>query len=415
MTVLGSLLGSRRSLENPAKPLTDLSLREYLGGGPTEAGVNVTAESALGLTAVYRAHALIAGLLGALPMHSYRRRSDGGREPAPAGVIDNPNPDMTSMELWEYVGLSLLGHGNGYVYKRRDRALRVRELEPFRPDTMRVERKKDWRSDTNPSGKRFTESTTAGEKVYTPFDVLHIPGLSYDGTKGMSPIGVARQSLGRSMAAERFGARMFGHGALIQGILTADGEITEDTAKRFKAQWRERTTGPERNWDIPVLHSGAKFQPIALPPADAQFIETMKFGVQDVARLYGLPPHLLGDVERSTSWGTGIEQQATQMLVYMLDAWLTRIEQRVTREVVADSTQYVKYNRAALLRADTATRFMAYQRAINNGWMNADEIRQLEERDPLPDGLGQIFYQPKNLSPVSADGAAVDTGATNGG
>lgn len=401
MTVLGALF-DRRNAERPDRPLTDATLLDSLGGTATHAGVTVNQETAYGITAVYRCIALLAGLMGAMPMQAFRR--DGAaRVGVDLAVITDPHPDMTAFETWEFLGQSLLSWGNCYALKHRDGAGRVRELEPLHPKDVKVERKKKWITPNfAPTGKRFFVRNGITDRAYTPFDLLHIPGLSYDGIVGMSPIALARQSIGLGLAAEKFGARLFEDGALIQGVLETDQTLQEAQAVRLKTQWREKTSGPAAHWSIPVLDSGARYKPIALPPEDVQYIETRKFTCSEAARLYGLPPHLVGDVERSTSWGTGIEQQNMQMLTFTADPFLVRIEQRVSKEVArpSDPRTYVRYNRKALLRADTAARFMAYQRAINNGWMNADEVRSLEEQDPLPNGLGQKFYRPANLVEV---------------
>jgi HK97 family phage portal protein len=394
-----------RQVENPDRPLTDSSLLSLLGGDPVEAGVSVSQRNAYGVSAVYRAVALLSGVIGAMPWDAYRR-CGGSRAPIDSPAIDNPHPDKTPFEVKEWIGQSLLSWGNSYSLKLRNRAGRVMEIEPLHPGDVRVERKRDWRTANNPTGKRFTVADGAAERTYVPWDLLHIPGLSYDGLVGMSPISLARQGIGLAIAAENFGARMFSRGALIPGVLQTTQKLTEPAANRLKEDWRRKTAGADHQWEIPVLDAGAEFKAIGLPPADAQFLETRRFAVTDVARWFGLPPHLLGDVERSTSWGTGIEQQNMQMLTYTADPWLVRIEQRVGREVVADPGVYVKFNRGALLRPDTAARFLAYQRAINNGWMSADEIRALEDHDPIPGGQGQTFYRPGNLTPINGQGVA---------
>jgi HK97 family phage portal protein len=403
MTVLGSFI--RRSAENPTKPLTDATLVEVMGGPLTDAGVNVNPETAYQLTAIYRCIALLSGLIGALPLHAYRRVGDA-RQRIDLPVVTDPHPDKTAFEVWEFLGQSLLSWGNSYALKQRDGLDRIRELEPLHPKDVRVEKRAEWVSpNLSPTGKRFFVRSGTTEKPYTPFDLLHVPGLSYDGLVGMSPIGMARQGIGLALAAERFGAKLFSQGALVQGVLQTDQALDEDAAKRLKAQWREKTAGGANHWSIPILDSGAKYEPIALPPEDVQYIESRRFSIQEAARLYGIPPHLIGDVERSTSWGAGIEAQNMQMLTFTADPWLVRIEERVTKEVAKPSKAdvYVKHNRSALLRADTAARFLAYQRAITNGWMNADEIRALEEMDPLPDGQGATFYRPGNIVPVDED------------
>lgn len=401
MTILRAFMEAR-SVENPQRPLTDASLLDVLGGHPTDSGVSVTNESAYRMTAVYRCIAILSGLVAALPLPSYRRTATG-RETVPS-FMDDPHPDMTPFEVKEFIAQAMLSWGNGYAYKLRDGLGRVQELEPLHPKLMFVERKKKWRSDANPSGKHLELHEGGSVTTYTPRDVLHIPAMTYDGVVGMSPIQLAAQGIGLALAAESFGAKMFARGALIQGVLQTDQQFKDEApANRLKGQWRRKVTGPDRHWDIPVLDSGTKFVPIGLPPEAVQFIETRSFGVVEMARQYGIPPHLVGAVERSTSWGTGIEQQNMQMLTFTADPWLVRFEQRCSKELVLDRSRYFRFKRAALLRADTATRYLAYQRGINNGWLSADEIRALEEMEPLPGGQGEAFYRPGNVVPLSDD------------
>lgn len=399
MTVLRALIEHRSRFEDPAVPLTDATLSEWMGGQQTEGGVAVTPETALGFSAVYRAIALLSGLVGTLPMQSFRKSSDGRRQRIDSPLLDEPHPDLTPFELGEQTGMGLFSQGNSYTLKLRNGLGVVKELWPLLPQHMRVERRKEWRSDTNPTGKRFFYTDGASEIVYTPWDVMHIPGLSYDGLTGLSPIGLARQGIGLALAAERFGARMFNRAPLIPGILQSDQEITEEPARRLQRDFASVTAGAGNHWRVPVIGGGAKFQPINLPAADVQFLESREFAIEEQARWYGLPPHLLGAMAKSTSWGTGIEQQNLQMLVFTADPWLCRVEQRYTKEL-AGPGEYHKINRRALLRTDTATRYMAYARAVTNGWQNADEVRELEDLDPLPNGLGQTFYRPGNLVPV---------------
>ncbi len=410
MSRVVDLLFGKRSIEDPTKPLTDASLIEWLGGTPLEAGVSVSAENAIGLTAVYRAIAINAGLIGALPLKAYRDRDVSKTEVA-SPVIERMHPDMTPMELKEFIGMSLMSWGNAYLFKVRDGMLRIRYLKPIHASRVKVEVRREWENEGNPSGKRFTVTERSGaQRQFTPFDVLHIPGLSYDGVAGLSPIAAARQGLGTAIAAQRYAARMFGRGALIPGVLQTDSKLDADVAKRVKADFKSKAHGPENWHDIPLLDAGLKFAPIVLPPADVQYIEMQKFGVTEVARLYGLPPHLLADVEKSTSWGTGIEQQNLAMLIFTLDPFLVRIEQRFTSEILTSGT-HAKFTRQALLRADMAARSLYYQRMFAVGGLNPDEIRDLEEKGPIPDGKGQTYYRPGNLTPLDVGGAIDDDSA----
>lgn len=402
MTFARALIETRSNpLENPDRPLTDSSLLDVLGIGlATDAGIAVTPETAMRFSAVYRAIALLSGLLGSLPLQTYEK-DPSGRKRVDEQIIDQPSPDETPFDAWEAAGVGLFSGGNGYKLKLRDRLGRARELEPLYGKQMtRVERRPEWRTDKNPTGKRFFYQDGSTERVYTPYEVLHLRGMSLDGLTGLSPIGMNRQGIGTALAAERFGAQLFSRGALIQGVLQAKDELEDEQVERMQRQWAAKTAGGANHWKIPVLDAGAEFKSIQLPPADAQYIETRKMSVVDVARMYGLPPHLLADVERSTSWGKGIEEQNMAMLVFTFDPWLVRIEQRLTMELLPPN-RYCRFNRAALLRTDLNSRSIAYQRGINNGWWCADDIRELEDQPPLPDGLGQIFYMPKNLVPVT--------------
>lgn len=402
MSWLVDTLTGRRSAEDPQYPLTSKKLLEFLNvPSGSDAGVVVTPATAMRFTAVYRAIAMLSGLVGGLPLKAYRPVPGGGAERVDSPVIGSPHVDKTPLEVWEFVGMSLFSHGNAFDLKLRDRLGRIRELEPVHAKDTTVRKRREWVTPENPTGKRFEVVDGATTRWFTPFEMLHIPGLSYDGLVGMSPIGLARQGIGLALAAEQFGARMFARGALIQGVLKSKNKLDEDASGRLKRQWAAKTSGADHQWQIPVLDSDTDFQRIALPPAEAQYIESRKFSVTDIARLYGLPPHLLADVERSTSWGSGIEQQNMQMLTFTFDPWLVRIEHRITKELLPAGT-YARFTRAGLLRADTSTRYLAYQRAVNNGWMNADEVRDLEELGPIPGGAGQQFFRPGNLTPLDA-------------
>jgi HK97 family phage portal protein len=388
-----------RNVENPARPLTDSSLIDTLGGEPTDSGEQVTEQTAYRMTAVYRAIALLAGLVGGLPLHAYSR-GEGRRDRASSSLLDDPNPERTAFELWEAAAQSLLSDGNAYLWIERDGNRAARFLWPLRADTVDVEA-------VNPNDPRTGKTFRLNGKLVAADRILHIPGLSYDGITGLSPIGMARQAVGISFAAERFAARMYERGALTQGVLETEQKLDKDQATRLQAAWQQKTAGGLNQWRIPVLDAGAKFRGIGLPPEDAQYLQIRRFGVVEIARLYGIPPHLLADVERSTSWGSGIEHQNMQMLTYTIDPWLVRIEQRVSR--LLPEGKYAKFTRQALLRADTGTRYLAYQRALMHGWMNPDEVREREDMDPIPGAAGQNFYRPANLTPLGEGDSSADT------
>ena len=391
MTMLRRLLERRASPENPRYPLTAPELLTWMmAGSQTDSGVLVTPERSVQITAVYRAVSLISGAAAALPLKVFR---SGRREEVRVPLLERPHPDATDFELWEYVYVSLLLWGNAYLEKRRDGLGRVVELWPINPATVTVRR--GALTEANPSGKEFV----IGSQVLTPYEVLHIPGLSYNGLVGLSPIQVARQALGLAAAAEAFGAKLFGSGSLMSGVLQTDQKLTEEVAQRVKADFAAKVGGGLRNaHEVAVLDAGLKFQPISIPPEDAQFLQTRKFQVQEIARLYGVPPHLLMDLDGSTSWGTGIEQQTIGFVVYTLRPWLTRVERRVTASDLIPARAYAEYVVEGLLRGDTATRYQAYATARQWGWMSINEIRARENLEPVEGG--DQLISPLNMEPI---------------
>ncbi len=403
MSFFGALL-ERRSVENPLRPLTDASLVEALGESyGNDAGVSVTTKSVLGIPAVWRAVKLRAGTGASLPLHTFRA---GTRQRAVSRLLEKPHPDMTEFELREWMWQSLDLWGNVYLFKQRNQAGVITALLPISASAVKPGRVKADRD--VPSGKVFEVTGDNGVKIpWTGREVLHIPGFSPDGVAGIAPVSIARQSFGMTIAAERHGARMFGGGALVSGVLTVDAKLDEDSAKRVKQRWRDMVSSGRAN-EIAVLGAGAKFQPVQMPNSDAQFLESRKFQVSEVARWFGIPPHMLYDVDRSTSWGTGIEQQGIGFVVYSLRPDLVRFEQRLTAEATPPGT-YARHVVEGLLRGDSKSRAEFYRVMIGLGVMNRDEVRDLEDKEPLPDGAGEDFVQPLNMgvvgdvAPVSPD------------
>lgn len=390
--------GGTRSLENPAAGLTGSNLVKAMQGAASDAGIYVTPETAMRFSTVYRCVGLIAGTIAAMPLHTYRRRQ-GARIPYDSPLLTDPHPDKTPFEFWEYMLTSDLMRGNACSWKAYDASGRVAQLWPLHPGNVEIHAAKP--TTTNPWGKVFEiqDPPSGSQRSFTRHEVFHIPALSLDGVKGLSPIEhVARQSVGIGLAAERFGARMFGRGALIQGVIESVKKFTnEEDVRRLQRRWRDRTSGPDNQWEIPVLDDGATFRPIGLPPDQAQYLETRKFQVDDVARIFGVPPHLVGNVEKSTSWGTGIEQQNIGLAIYTLNAWTTRIEQRITKELLPAGA-YAKFSMQALLRGDARARAEFYAKLRQSGGMTGDEIRSREDLPPMP-GAGDL-WRPQNMTSV---------------
>ena len=401
----GERVAERRSLENPQHPLTAANLVELLNGPPLASGVAVNEQTALRHVAVYRCVELIAGTCAALPLKAYRKPERKALDTWP--VLADPHPELTKFETWEIAYACLLLWGNAYFRKLRDGAGRVRYLWPIHP--ARVEPDLIDPTPRNPGGKVFAVTDQSGyRKPYTNYEILHIPGLGYDGLKGLSRIRLAAQAIGVGLAAEEYAARFFGSGSLFSGILSTDQQLDQAKAEQLKERWKAKVGGLSKAHDIAVLDGGAKFQPVSIPPEDAQLLESRNWSVTDIARLFGLPPHAIGDVEKSTSWGTGIEQQKIGMVQFTLQpSYLTRVEQRLTKHVIApsDPQVYAEHIVEGLLRGDSAARAAFYSQMRAMRAMTANEVRERENLEPYTGG--DTFDNP-NIDPNA--GASGDAG-----
>lgn len=410
MSGLFGLFESRANLENPAVPLTSSSLLDWFGGGRVDSGVAVNEQTAMKMSAVFRCVSLISSVSASLPLHIY---AEGTKDRAVSALLDDPNPEMTPLELWRLTYVHRCLWGNAYMQKVRNGGGRVVELWPITPDRVKVGRVP--RSTVNPQGKMFEVLDDAGRpQPMTPREVLHLPGLSYDGLLGMSLVRAAAQGIGLALAAESFGARLFGSGNLLAGILKTDQRLDQDQAETLQARWQQMSQGLDRAHKVAVLDSGAMFQSLTMPSVDAQMLESRHFQVTDASRFWGVPPFLMMETEKSTSWGTGLEQQAQGWVTFDLHpAWLAPTEQRITKELVDPGT-YAKYKSEGLLRGDSAARGVFYRVMREVGAMSANDIRELEDRPPIPGG--DVYLEPANLVPLGSQptgNGSPDSSASN--
>lgn len=379
------------SVESPALPLTSTTLVDWMSGPASASGVHVTETSALGMTAVWRAVNLIAGTAASLPLHAYRQdgavRLPVGPTSQAARLLDRPHPDLTPFELWEIAYGHLLLWGNAYLRVLRDGLGRIRELWPIHPGRVRAGRESE-------TGTKVYLIDGDIDTEYTDQHILHIPGFGYDGVCGVSPIRQARQGVGLALAAEEYGARLFGSGSLASGILQTEQRLEQEQADALKARWTARVGGLSKAHDVAVLDSGIKFQQLSIPPEDAQFVETRRFQITEVARLFGIPPHMLMETDKSTSWGTGIEQQGIGFVQYTLSPWLNRVEQRLT-QLLRPEPVYARYTVEGLLRGDSAAQGQHYTALWNLGVLSTNEIRALSELPPVEGG--DVRYRPLNM------------------
>lgn len=398
MTVLGRATRSIvASLNNPGTPITAglVDALFGIGGGATRSGTTVSETSALTLSTVWRSANLISNLAGALPFNaideSYRRVDS---------VIDNPHPAFTAYEWRRLLTMHRALYGNAYALKVRDRNGRITRLTPIHPNLVEV----GWYyGDAEiPAGRwyRVTLEDGSWSDVLTDKDILHVFGATLDGIKGISPIRQAAfESLGLTKAAEEHGSRFFGNGAQLQGFLSIDQDrpVDEDTLKRLKQRWRA-TSGVANAYDVAVLEGAVKFTPLSIPNEDAQFLQTRAFQVEEVARWFGVPPFLLMHTQGSTSWGTGLEQQATGFTTFdLVPGWLKPLEDRCTMDLL-DGASKARYDTSWLTRGDTATRGQFYRLMREVGAFNANDVRHREYLPPIEGG--DIYLQPTNLAPL---------------
>lgn len=412
MTVYARLRERRTSLENPSIPLSASSIVTYLGGGArTFAGVDVSEDSALHVMAVWRAVNLISSRIASLPLKVYRNMPDGLRVDVTgeqALFQGEAYPDVTWYEYLETSLVHLLLWGNAYTLKIKneagDKILRVLPIEP-----SRVTVKRGPSSSLNPSGKTFKVAGMSLDPL-TPAEVMHVPGLGYDGIKGLSPIAYARQAIGVSVAAEEVAAKMFDSGLLNAGYIQAETELTDDQAAQIKQGWRDKIAGVVRSYEVAILANGLKYTPATIPPKDAQWLEARQFGVQEISRLYGVDPDFLA--ENSATGNTNVEQRSINLVKYGLNQWLTRLEKRISVHLAPRAT-FVEFALNGLLRGDAATQSGFYASALGAGWMTVNEVRALENLPPIDDP-SVPDAAPGPTAAVAEDPAAADPTGTGG-
>lgn len=393
-----------RNLQDPGTPLTDTSLLNWLGGAATDAGVSVSEQTALRMPAVWRSVTVIAGVSSALPLPTFKT---GTRTRTVSDLLDDPHPELTRLEVWRLAYLYRVLWGNAYLQKLRAPNSKVKELWPVSANRVQVNRERP--TPDNPTGKWFWVTDDWGvTHRLTPRDILHIPGLGYDGLTGVSPVRLASQGIGLAQAAEKGAARLFGNGNMVGGVLQSEQRLNEDQANALKERWRAKMSGVNNSHEVAVLDSGASFAPVAMPNTDAQFLESREFQNTEIARMFGVPLFLLMETSKSTSWGTGLEQQATGWVKFDLaPTWLAPTEQRITKELLGKS-EYAKYQVAGLLRGDSAARATFYRAMRDTGVMSANDIRELEDLPPIPGPEGDVYLQPTYMAPLGSNPLAPD-------
>lgn len=373
--------------------------------GTTASGKRVNERSAMQMTAVYSCVRILSEAVASLPLQFYRYTDTGGKEKAVDHPLyfllhDEPNPEMTSFVFRETLMTHLLLWGNAYSQIIRNGKGEIVALYPLMPDRMTVERDKQGRlyyeytvydgDDVN--GRNGTDANVSGKTVRLyPSDVLHIPGLGFDGLVGYSPIAMAKNAIGLAIAAEEYGSKFYANGAAPSGVLEHPGTLKDPS--RVRESWQATFGGSSNANKVAVLEEGMKYTPISIAPNEAQFLETRKFQIDEIARIFRVPPHMVGDLEKSSF--SNIEQQSLEFVKYTLDPWVARWEQAMVRALLTPEEKkryFFKFNVDGLLRGDYQSRMNGYATARQNGWMSANDIRELENMDRIPEELGGDLY-----------------------
>ena len=415
MSVFSGLFKSR---DKPQNRTAGSNYAFFMGG--TTSGKAVTERSAMQMTAVYSCVRILSEAVAGLPLHLYKYTDSGGKamaldHPLYCLLHDEPNPEMSSFVFRETLMTHLLLWGNAYAQIIRNGKNEIIALYPLMPNKMSVDRDESGHlyytyyrgSDEAIKNKEFAVTLQ-------PSDVLHIPGLGFDGLVGYSPIAMAKNAIGMAIACEEYGAKFFANGVAPGGVLEHPGTIKDP--QRVRESWQSTFGGSGNANKIAVLEEGMKYTPIGISPEQAQFLETRKFQINEIARLFRVPPHMVGDLEKSSF--SNIEQQSLEFVKYTLDPWVIRWEQSIQRSLLSKDEKavyFVKFNLEGLLRGDYQSRMNGYAIGRQNGWMSANDIRELENLDRIPaeDG-GDLYLINGNMLPLKNAGAFANTPTDDG-
>jgi HK97 family phage portal protein len=391
---------TRSQLSNPPEWLVKL-----LGiGTKTAAGISVTESSALEYSPIYTAVKILAETILSLPLIYYERIGDKEKKRA----VDQPlypilhdiaNPEMSAPVFREVMQGHLGTWGNGYAEIEYDGAGRIKALWPLRPDKMTPERVQG----TGVLIYKYILPDWLGSKgvVLPASRVFHIPAFGFDGIMGYSPIRYNRESIGLGMGQQEYSARLFSNDARPGIVLKYGGVMNKNVKDRMREDWEEMHSGLTNKHRIAILEDGLDIKEIGFPPQETQLIESRRFSLEDAARIYRIPMHMMGDLSRSTN--NNIEEQSQEFISYCIYPWLVRWEKQILLKLQTEPERkkyFAEFLVDGFLRADIEKRYKAYDIAWRNSWINADEIREKENMNPQPDGQGKKYWAPLNMLPV---------------
>jgi HK97 family phage portal protein len=361
-------------------------------------GVSVNADSALSIATVYACVRILAESVASLPLKLYRK-ANGTRDevmdhPLNWLVKNEPNEYQTSFEFREQLQGHLGMRGNAYARLYRDPFGEVIQIEPLHPADVQVLKNED-------TGRLIYRHKGT---TYGAYDILHIKGLTTNGLIGLSPVTVLRETFGLALSSQKHGLRTFENNATPGGVIETPGTMTPEQVSKLREEWDKHHKGVANSGRPAILYGGMKFAGVGFNSRDAQFLESRKFDVEEIARAYRIPLHLLQSTEKSTSWGSGIEQQNIGFIEYTLRPWLVRWEQALNRVLLTEDMKrggyYFKFNLDALLRGDFKTRMEGWRTGIETGMFSINEAREKEDWNPIgPEG--DVHYRPLNTTPAN--------------
>lgn len=398
------------SKNRPKNSLPGDQYRFYMGYSTAEKVV--TERSSMQITAVYACVRVLSEAVASLPLHFYHYKEDGSKEKALKHPLyfllhDEPNPEMTSFIFKETMMTHLLLWGNFYCQIIRNGKGEVVALYPLMPNRMTVDRDEKGRLYYSYQHQSDEAGTMRNETVILHQDeLMHIPGLGFDGLIGYSPIAMMKNALGTSIACDEYASKFFANGASPSGVLEHPGILKNP--EKVRESWNQAFSGSQNAHKTVVLEEGMKYAPISINPQDSQFLETRKFQLEEVARAFRCPCHLINDLDHATF--SNIEEQSLEFVTYTLEPWLVRIESAIGKSLLREDEKgkyYARFNVDGLLRGDYASRMQGYATGINNGFMCVNDVRMLENLDLVPeeDG-GNTFMVNGTMQKLSEVGAA---------
>lgn len=367
--------------------------------GRSESGERVDEKSAMQIATVYACVRLLAESIAGLPLHLYRYTSGSGSDKERAKdhplykiLYRQPNPEMTSFSFWETMVLQILLWGNSYAQVIRDGKNNVLALYPLPPENVEVDR--DDKGYIYYIYHSYTDEVpgeTNKDIYFRSDEIFHVPGLSYNGLVGVSPIAMMKNSLGTTIAVEKYGSAFFKNGAQPAGVLEHPGVLKNP--EKIRENWSDVYGGPSNAHKVAVLEEGMQYKAISLPPEDSQFLSTRQFGVTEICRIFRVPPHLVQDMQHATF--SNIEHQSIDFVVHTLTPWLVRFEQAIVKDLLLpdeQDTYFPKFNVDGLLRGDYQSRMQGYATGISNGFLSPNDIHRLENMDLIPAEKGGDDY-----------------------